>query len=77
MEIERFLGYEVTKNPLPEGIGEGPEYVPMIKKGRRGGKPNHKHQRGAKGKGGNQRKGRYRGGKKGKNDRNAPKGDSK
>ena len=77
MEIERFLGYEVTKNPLPEGIGEGPEYVPMIKKGRRGGKPNHKHPRGAKGKGGNQRKGRYRGGKKGKNDRNAPKGDSK
>ena len=77
MEIERFLGYEVTKNPLPEGIGEGPEYVPMIKKGRRGGKPNHKHQRGAKSKGGNQRKGRYRGGKKGKNDRNAPKGDSK
>ena len=77
MEIERFLGYEVTKNPLPEGIGEGPEYVPMIKKGRRGGKPNHKRQRGAKGKGGNQRKGRYRGGKKGKNDRNAPKGDSK
>lgn len=77
MEIERFLGYEVTKNPLPEGIGEGPEYVPMIKKGRRGGKPNHKHKRGAKGKGGNLRKGRYRGGKKGKNDRNAPKGDSK
>ena len=77
MEIERFLGYEVTKNPLPEGIGEGPEYVPMIKKGRCGGKPNHKHQRGAKSKGGNQRKGRYRGGKKGKNDRNAPKGDSK
>lgn len=77
MEIERFLGYEVTKNPLPEGIGEGPEYVPMIKKGRRGGKPNHKHQRGAKGKGGNPRKGRYRGGKKGKNERNAPKGSSK
>ena len=77
MEIERFLGYEVTKNPLPEGIGEGPEYVPMIKKERRGGKPNHKHQRGARSKGGNQRKGRYRGGKKGKNDRNAPKGDSK
>jgi superfamily II DNA/RNA helicase len=77
MEIERFLGYEVTKNPLPEGIGEGPEYVPMIKKGRRGGKPNHKHQRGAKGKGGNPRKGRYRGSKKGKNERNAPKGSSK
>ena len=26
MQIERFLEREVIKNPLPEGIGEGPEY---------------------------------------------------
>ena len=25
-QIERFLEREVTKNPLPDGIGEGPEY---------------------------------------------------
>ena len=25
--IEHFLGQEVDKNPLPDGIGEGPEYV--------------------------------------------------
>jgi superfamily II DNA/RNA helicase len=25
--IEHFLGKEVDKNPLPDGIGEGPEYV--------------------------------------------------
>lgn len=45
MEIERFLGYEVTKNPLPEGIGEGPEYVPMVKKGRHGGKSQKRNSR--------------------------------
>ena len=71
MEIERFLGYEVEKNPLPEGIGEGPEYVPMIKKGRRGGKPNHRSSRGAKGKGGGYRRNGYRGDKKGKYDKNS------
>lgn len=26
-QIEKFLEKEVTKNPLPEGLGEGPEYV--------------------------------------------------
>jgi len=26
LQIERFLEREVTKNPLPDGIGEGPEY---------------------------------------------------
>lgn len=77
MEIERFLGYEVKKNPLPEGIGEGPDYVPMIKKGRSNGKHQHGHYRRSKGNGGNQRKGSYRGNKKGKNGRNAPKSSSK
>lgn len=31
-EIEHFLGKEVTKNPLPEGIGEAPEYTKREKK---------------------------------------------
>ena len=26
-QVEKFLGKEITKNPLPEGCGEGPEYV--------------------------------------------------
>lgn len=66
MEIERFLGYEVKKNPLPEGIGEGPEYVPMIKKGRRGGKPQKRHPRGGKGRNGNAKRGGQKGKRPGK-----------
>ena len=31
-QIEHFLGKEVTKNPLPEGLGEGPEYTKRPKK---------------------------------------------
>ena len=31
-QIEHFLGKEVTKNALPEGIGEGPEYTKREKK---------------------------------------------
>ena len=27
-DIERFLEHEIPKNPLPEGLGEGPEYKP-------------------------------------------------
>lgn len=26
-QIEKFLGKEIQKNPLPEGLGEGPEYT--------------------------------------------------
>lgn len=26
-QVEKFLGKEITKNPLPEGCGDGPEYV--------------------------------------------------
>lgn len=29
MQIEKFLGYAVDKMPLPEGLGEAPEYKPM------------------------------------------------
>ena len=51
-EIEEFIGREVEKLPLPEGLGDAPEYNPK-KKGGRG--------RGGHGKGG--RKGGNRGGK--------------
>jgi superfamily II DNA/RNA helicase len=30
-EIEHFLGHEVEKRPMPEGLGEGPEYVKRSK----------------------------------------------
>ena len=29
MQIEKFLGYAVDKLPLPDGLGEAPEYKPM------------------------------------------------
>ena len=31
-EIEHFLGKEVEKRPIPEGLGEGPEYIKRVKK---------------------------------------------
>ena len=31
-QIEHFLGKEVEKTPLPEELGEGPEYTPRAKK---------------------------------------------
>ena len=31
-QIEHFLGKEVTKNSLPEGLGEGPEYTKRMKR---------------------------------------------
>ena len=31
-EIEHFLGKEVEKSPLPDGLGEGPAYVKRVKK---------------------------------------------
>ena len=51
-DIERFLEREIPKNPLPDGLGEGPEYKPVAprkhtrgKGGRhrsgKGGKPYH------------------------------------
>ncbi len=43
-DIERFLEKEITKNPIPEELGEGPEYT-----GRASGKNEHKgghHRRG-------------------------------
>ena len=34
MQIEHFLQKDIDKNPLPEGVGEGPQYI-----GRSGRKP--------------------------------------
>ena len=58
MQIEKFLGYEVEKIPLPKGLGKAPEYKVMPRsKGRHDGKKG----------------GRYRGkGKKGGNKPKAP-----
>ncbi len=38
MQIEKFLGYAVEKLPLPEGLGEAPEYKPMGRGGASRGK---------------------------------------
>jgi superfamily II DNA/RNA helicase len=52
--IERLIGKEVTKVPLPGGMGEGPQYQPELKKkpsrsggskNRRGGKWKSNHRR--------------------------------
>lgn len=41
-KIESFLGYEVTKNDMPEGLGEAPEYRPE-RRGRQ--KPGNRNDR--------------------------------
>ena len=58
MQIERFLNKEVEKLPLPEGLGEAPEYKASAKSGHRrsGG-------RGRGGRGGSHRSRSHRGGK--------------
>lgn len=50
MQIEKFLGYEVEKIPLPEGLGKAPEYkVVSSRKDGRGGKRGERHGRRGKG----------------------------
>ena len=54
-QIEKFLGKEVEKRPLPDQLGEGPAYEPKHRTARasrychrgRGGK-NHRRNRGNK-----------------------------
>ena len=57
MQIEKFLGYEVEKVALPEGLGEAPEYKPIKARGshgnnhgngRRGGNNRHRKDHGRK-----------------------------
>ena len=65
MQIERFLGKEVEKLPLPEGIGEGPEYKALATKSSHG----HHHGGGRHGRGG-YRRGRKDKGRDGKKSHN-------
>ena len=55
MQIEKFLGYEVEKMPLPKGLGKAPEYkvTEHGNNNRRGNKRNGKY----KGKGKFKKKG--------------------
>ena len=62
--IEEFIGREVHKLPLPEGLGDAPEYAPKKKSNGRG--------KGGRGRGG---KGNHRGGKgRGNSNAQAPNG---
>lgn len=49
MQIEKFLGYEVEKMPLPKGLGKAPEYKIIKPKGKntkkRGNKPSNNRKR--------------------------------
>lgn len=61
-QIERFLDKEVEKTPLPDALGEAPEYKIIEKKS-----SGHRYGRGGKGRGGKNRGGKDRGrGSKGK-----------
>ena len=62
-QIERFLEREITKNPLPDGLDEGPEYKSAEPKRR---KKWHGKHRGGKGKGRGKRKPKKQG-EKGRN----------
>ena len=46
MQIEKFLGYVVDKLPLPDGLGEAPEYKPMnVGRSRKGRNAHGRHDR--------------------------------
>ena len=62
MQIEKFLERTVDKLPLPEGIGEGPEYKPMPDERRgRGGRGGRGGRSGRGGRGGSRNSSRSRG----------------
>jgi superfamily II DNA/RNA helicase len=64
MQIEQFLGYAVEKIPLPEGLGEGPEYKPMGRGGRGGRGGSHRRRSGDSSKRHGEHKGRGRRGQR-------------
>jgi superfamily II DNA/RNA helicase len=67
-DIERFLEREIPKNPLPEGLGEGPEYKPTSpRKSSRGRGGRHRS-----GKGHGRNNGKGNGGKKHHRQNNKP-----
>ncbi|MBO5539116.1 MAG: DEAD/DEAH box helicase [Prevotella sp.] len=55
LQIERFLGKTVEKLPLPNGLGEAPEYKATPSKGKAQGKRKYSHRKGTH-RGGKQRK---------------------
>ena len=57
-QIEKFLGKEVTKSPLPDGLGEAPEYV-VKNRTKNAGRYCHRHRGGQR-----HKRGRRSGGKK-------------
>ena len=65
MQIERFLGKEVEKLPLPDGMGEGPEYKSSAKEGKSA-QGRSRHRSGRKGRGSSHGKGRKDKGQDGK-----------
>ena len=76
MQIEKFLGYEVEKVALPEGLGEAPEYKPMKLSGRRGGhgkRGRGVHERRGRDGHGSHKGGRSRNGHSGRNSQRRPK----
>ena len=62
MDIEKFLEKTIEKLPLPEGLGESPEYVPIRRNGNRqrsrGGQRGRNHHRGKQQGGHGRRRGR-------------------
>ncbi len=76
MQIEKFLGYEVEKVALPDGLGEAPEYKPMKIRGGHGrnGRGNGRPSRDRRGK--RQDKGRERRGR-GRKDKSSTPHDGK
>ena len=56
-QIERFLGREILKNPMPEELGEAPEYVGNYERRGKGKGKNGNKKRPRGGKGGNAKKG--------------------
>ncbi len=84
MRIEQFLGYLVEKIPLPQSVGEGPEYKPMsLGKGRgrghggRGGSRGGRGRGSGSGRGHGERKGRGHGGEKRSDSRKVVSGNGK
>ena len=75
--IEEFIGREVHKLPIPEGLGEAPEYNPKKRISRGKGRSNGNHRRGKGHDKGKSSQGKSRGGKnrRGNKRNNTPKTD--
>ena len=72
--IETFLGYEIAKREMPEGVGEGPVYAPKQEKGGRHGRGGNRGGEG-RGRSRNRRRGDKGTPKDNASKNTAPKGD--